>query len=193
MILTQCLGSWRVLAPDHTEQSGPYMTGLWRKVFRDIKKDANQQPQSMAVFGIGLGGNIFLAQKFFPYTKVVAVDWDLSPITATLCHGKKWAVELKETPFLSIVESDALEFAKSSTQCFDIIIVDLFQGAAPADVVQDIIFITEIRRILNAGGIVCLNRYKDMGIKKTWRELFTYSKSIIYASSQIDILCKPNA
>lgn len=146
MRLVKLFGSERLLAEDGTEQSGPYMNGVWKTAFKALPK--KYTPQTITFFGVGTGGALKIAEKKFPHTKIMGIEWD-----SKLC--KIAAEKLAEKTNITLIEADAEEWVKKMLPS-DISCIDLFTGSNVAPCVQNIDFLT---KIINNSQVTFVNIY----------------------------------
>ncbi len=153
----------RLLASDATEQSGPYMNGVWRTVLRALPSSFS--PQTILVLGVGLGGNLPLLHKRFPQAQITAVEWDEHLLTKTQERHKFLR------PWVEYHCGDAAKWIHDSSDRFDLVIVDLFTGKDVASCVRDDHFISAL--VQKTKAIVCINVYTHQDVLEKYDNAFS--------------------
>jgi len=151
MQIVKLFGSERLLAEDHTEQSGSYMNNVWKTAFKALPK--KYTPQTITFFGVGMGGALKLATKNFPKAKIIGIEWD--PTLCTLA-AKKLAKEKN----IMLIETDAEKWVTKMPPS-DITCVDLFTGSDVAPCVRNIDF---LRKIISNSHVTFINIYTHTDI-----------------------------
>jgi spermidine synthase len=151
MQLLTLFGSERLLAEDHTEQSGSYMNSVWKTAFKVLPHAYT--PRHITFFGVGTGGALRITAKRFPCAQIVGVDWD-----PTLCAIAR--ERLQQEPRITIHHADAESWIKTMKHT-DISCVDLFTGSDVAPCVRNPTFLTHI---INQSHITFINVYKHKEI-----------------------------
>ncbi len=137
-------------------QSGQSVNQMWKKFFRKIKLiDSN--PQQILLLGVAGGTLIHILNNIFPNAKIIGVDID--PLIVNL--GKKY-FDLDKVKNTQIKISDAQHFVQELSQKknikFDLIISDLFMGRNIPKFTENKIFLKNLFKLLNPGGLMIFNR-----------------------------------
>ncbi len=151
MQLVKFFGTERLLAQDHTEQSGPYMNGVWKTAFNALSRSST--PKTLTFFGVGAGGALRIAAKRFPQTKIIGIEWD--PLLHALATE-----HLSPYENITLVEADA-EAWIANMQHTDISCIDLFTGSDVAPCVRNLTF---IQKIITNSHITFINVYTHTDI-----------------------------
>ncbi len=142
-------------------QSGVYVNNLWRKVLKRVS--GGIKIKSVLLLGLGGGGVIKGIRKRFGQVEIIAIEHD--PVMVEI--AKK--TYLRKTEKIKIILEDAVKVIGGLEQKFDVILVDLFKGKTPAEVLKSEDFIEDIQKILNKNGYLLVNFYLD---EKTLRPIF---------------------
>lgn len=148
---------WRglKLLVNGSRQSGPYIKKLWEQAFREFRLKQLQNIKSILVLGIGGGTVIELLSTRYPQAAIAAVDID-----STMIAIAKEYFQIDHIPRLRIIRADAKEF--SSSQQFDLIIVDLFIGREIPRFVSTTGFYQRLRKMLSPRGALILNYLREL-------------------------------
>ncbi len=151
-------GKYKLLV-DGSRQSGEYVLTLWQQAFCSFGIIPSPDVQSVLVLGVAGGTVIHLLHALYPDAFVTGVDVDGRMIDI----GKKY-FGLGKMKKLTLIVSDAKEFVALSAakkKQWDMIVVDLFIGAAIPAFVGEEVFLRSLRGIMSPGGMVVINYLRE--------------------------------
>lgn len=155
MRIVKLFGRERLLSEDNTEQSGPYMNGVWKKAFSHLPKKFS--PTTLLFLGVGTGGAIDIALRKFGTAHVTGIEWD-----ETLCKEvSSRLASFIEKGRLTLICKDAAQWIQENTHSYDLVCGDLFTGTDIAPCMRDETFLTSIKKI---GRYTCINAYTHTDI-----------------------------
>ncbi|MBT8188958.1 MAG: hypothetical protein KJO50_01460 [Bacteroidia bacterium] len=125
----------------------------FNRVFRKINW-SGQNVKSVLVLGLGLGSVIYILDKKlkleFDYTTV-----EIDPEICRLAYK----YTLKDIhSFIEILQIDGLDYIQSTTDKFDLVIMDIFQSALIPMKFQSEQYLGSLNELLNHGGCLLYNR-----------------------------------
>lgn len=136
-------------------QSGGIIKNIWNKSLRDVHRTKGKV-QNVLVLGLGGGSIVGVIKKYWPDSRVTAVDID--PVIVKL--GIKY-LGLSDKS-IKIHIRDAEKFLKDSRlktkDKFDLICIDLYVGDEYPKKFETKNYIQLVRRNLAIGGIAVFNR-----------------------------------
>jgi spermidine synthase len=135
---------WR---PD-TVLTGNY----WDAFLVDPAAALGRPPRSLAVLGDGAGTMVRAYGRYFPSTRIDAVEID-GELTAI---GKKW-FGLRDRPGVRFHAADARPFLRRTTARYDAIFVDAYRQPYIPFYLSTKEFFRLVRDRLNPGGVVLIN------------------------------------
>ncbi|MCG2420297.1 fused MFS/spermidine synthase [Aequorivita sp. F47161] len=156
-------------------ENANYSYGSLQKIleFGILKVDL-KKVDNLLLLGMG-GGSVIksLREKFEYHKNIVAVEID--PQIINLAQ-EEFGVSASEN--LQIIEGDAFQFAKTSKEKFQLIIIDLFIDTNVPPIFYGVEFCKNVSKLLQKGGYlifnVGVNLNKNSGIIKTISENFGY-------------------
>lgn len=147
-------GKYKLLV-DGSRQSGEYVLKLWQEALCAFGIIPSPEVSSILVLGVGGGTVIHLLHALYPEAKITGVDVDARMIDI----GKKY-FGLGKVGGLTLTVADAKEFllgAAAKKKQWDMVVVDLFVGAAIPAFVGEESFIRNLKRIMASKGILLIN------------------------------------
>lgn len=130
-------------------QSGWIIEQIWGKALRSLLP-ARYQPKKVLILGFGAGSSAKLIARRYKSAEITAVEID--PVVIDI--GKKYFKTL-EIPNLKIVTADAVKFAESTKQHFDITMVDCYLGD---QVPKELSSLSFLKRLTSISTYVVVNR-----------------------------------
>lgn len=177
-------GKFKVLV-NGSPQSGPYIEGLWRKVFRAFPISEIRSPKSILVLGIAGGTAITLLKTMVPNARITAVDIDKTMIMV----GKRW-FHLGDISGVTLVCDDAKKFVahqgKSGAK-YNLILVDIFQGRDIPEFIEKEEFWRDIKDLLVKDGVVILNYLREKGYREKSNMLLDKLRRIFHSVNTKEI------
>lgn len=136
-------------------QSGGLVTKIWQAVVTYTAKYQfnTHHPHHILIFGLGAGSCIKPITIRWPKSHITALEID--PVMIDV--GKKYFA-LDSFPTLKIINQDAFIWLKKNERQFDLILVDMYQGATIPPKANSIQFQNTIKNSLTKSGIVVYNR-----------------------------------
>lgn len=168
-------------------QSGWLVKSVWKKALKKIL-NSKLQITNVLILGLGGGSAAELVSEYWPEAKITGVDID----SKIVILGKKY-LQLGNIPNLDIKITDADVWVKSKNGKFDLVLIDLFNGAKiPAKFYTDR-FIKSVKKMLSLGGVAAFNHLytfseKEMALKlqRKLRENFITITSVL---PEANIIC----
>ncbi|WP_320814831.1 fused MFS/spermidine synthase [Flavobacterium sp.] len=156
-----------------------YSYGSLQKVLRSglysIGKQNIAKMNTILVLGVA-GGSVIktLVDEFQFKGEITGVELD-KEITAIANQYFKLNEITNYTPIIA----DANEFVKSTTENFDLIIIDIFQDATMPDFLFEKQFISNVKELLNLKGFILFNTMNldEKGINKNNRFIASFETS----------------
>jgi len=168
-----------------------YSYGSLQKVLRNglysIGKERIQNMNSILVLGVA-GGSVIktLVDEFQFKGKITGVEIDEEITTIANQYFK-----LNEITNYTPIIADANEFVKSTTESFDLIIIDIFQDATMPDFLFENEFINNTKQLLQINGFILFNTMNldEKGIDKNKQFIgaFETSSYIIKEFKNIEV------
>jgi 2-polyprenyl-3-methyl-5-hydroxy-6-metoxy-1,4-benzoquinol methylase len=153
-----------VIDSENTNYSYGSLQKVLRKGLFTIGKERIQNMNSILVLGVA-GGSVIktLVDEFQFKGKITGVEID-EEITAIANQYFKLNEITNYTPIIA----DANEFVKSTTEKFDLIIIDIFQDATMPDFLFENEFINNTKQLLQINGFILFNTMNldEKGIDK---------------------------
>lgn len=143
------------LLVDGSRQSGEYVLKLWQEALCTFGIIPSPDIRSILLFGVAGGTLIHLLHALYPDAMIHGVDVDARMIDI----GKKY-FGLGRVGGLTLTVADAKEFllgAAAKKKQWDMVVVDLFVGAAIPAFVGEERFIRDLKRIMAPKGILLIN------------------------------------
>lgn len=152
-------GVYKLLV-DGSRQSGEYVKELWQKAFADFDIIPSPDIKTILVLGVAGGTVIHLLHAIYPDARITGVDIDAEMIKI----GKKY-FSLDHVENLTLVTEDAKNFIKNNRKQWDMIVVDLFVGAAIPPFVGEEGFLSDVKNILSPNGKIVINYLYELEYK----------------------------
>ena len=144
------LGMWRV-SVDGYQQSGPVVSAIWRDALERVRDRIVASPRVL-VLGLGTGGSLKVVHRLLPHCTITAVEHDPTMIALT-----KELRLYAPYPQPRLLEGDASVVLALLDEAFDVVLIDLFRGNMPADILADRTFLYAIKQHTATDGVVLMN------------------------------------
>jgi len=131
-------------------QSGNPIKKLWQKPLKTVK---SLSVTSALVLGLGAGSAVETLQEYWPKADVTGVEIDKKMIEI----GKKH-FSLCRIPNLRLITADAFSWVHSSSQMFNLVLVDIFSGSKVSDTLYQSRFFRAIANRVKPSGAVIINQ-----------------------------------
>ena len=172
---------WVVVYAGGFEQSGPYVTELWRRAVQKVRRP--RRVTSVLLLGLCVGDNVRIAQARFPNAQVTAIEWDQAMIDLALSLHR-----FKKTP--QIIHGDIREVLPTLTEKYDVILSDAFYGDKP-DVGADGNTVGEsLSRILSPDGCYILNSSRTSAATEYISKFLTFKKKWRFRDNTVAMFVK---
>lgn len=151
-------GKYKLLV-DGSRQSGEYILKLWQQALCQFGIIPSPDVQSILVLGVAGGTVIHLLHALYPDALITGVDVDARMIDI----GKKY-FGLDNVKGLTLTVSDAKEFVRSAAskkKQWDMVVADLFVGAAIPAFVGEEGFIRNVKRVVTPKGMLLVNYLRE--------------------------------
>jgi len=136
------------------------MHTVFERVFEHIEIE-KYPPSKLLILGLGAGSVIDILQRQYGFEPdITAVELDPAIID---CLPYWETLQLDKT---KIICGDAFEVVRKISEKFDLIIIDLFIDLDVHSGIHDLIFLEQIKQLLNVEGTVLLNYIVDNPIQK---------------------------
>lgn len=146
-------------------EAGLYLIDMWNNAFKRIPKGF--KAKNILILGLGGGNIIKLLQKKYPKANINVVEWD--EVMIDIAKNLKL---FSMTPLVRISHRDAFLLLKTMTEKFDIVIVDLFTGPVPPAFLEDEIFLSNLKKVLNQDGFLFVNIYNHVSFLSSFTKHF---------------------
>src|SRR3989338_5274497 len=179
------LGDWYV-SVDNIGQTSPYLRAMWSEAFKKLKKLNPARVQKVLMLGLGAGGEIKTIYKNFPEISLTVVEYDPEMI--------RLAEELnlhRPYPLPSIILGDAAQIVPTLEETFDLIIYDLFLGAAASPLITEKSFMKSLHERLNLNGSLLVNAYKNVAYLDQPVPYFEHEKKWVFRLNTLGLFSKP--
>lgn len=136
-------------------QSGNFLVQTWSKALK--KLHVTKLPvKSVLILGLGGGSFIKVVRKYFLKAHITAIDID--PVIVDL--GKKYLglIENADTDIKITDAKNYVEQAYKQKKQFDLVFVDMYQGFAIPDFVEQEAFLRKLYALKSTNGTVIFNR-----------------------------------
>ncbi len=149
-------GHYKLLV-NGARQSGEFIRFLWQEAFAALGVIPEPKIRKILVLGVAGGTVITLLHAMYPEAVITDVDIDEKMIEI----GKKYF----GLSTYKLVVADAGDFVRRPGR-WDMIVVDLFVGAAIPPFVGEDPFLNHIARILSPGGTLLVNYLYELEYKR---------------------------
>ena len=178
-------GGWYLKVKAGEYYSGSYLEKMWLSVLKRL--DLVKKPEEILILGLGAGSVLKAIQKYWPKSKVTAVDYDPTMI--------ELAKQIYGANQVNCIISDALVFLKNEDRKFDLIVIDIFLGNSPSPLLSDEEFIKSTEKSLNNNGMVIANiktalSQRNDALENKWQEIFPDLRPIKYQTNKLIIANK---
>jgi len=175
IVCNRFFGTYSILVGGFA-QTAPYSDNLWKNAIKKLPKLL--KVKNVLVLGYGGGGIVKFLHKNFPNVQITAIEWDkvMVEIADLILNYKKC-----ERP--EIIIGDVRQVLPKLNKSYDLIVVDLFEGAL---IHQDFFqsdFISQLSRLLKPKGALLLNASKKDELIDSYKEHFSCHKSWSYKYS----------
>lgn len=177
----QFLGCTKVWAGGF-EQSGPYVTKLWRQALTHMPK--NQKVADILIVGLGGGCSLRTIEKRYPDARITVVEWDRAMVDIAL------RLHLF-TRMPEILVGDVCSVLPTLHIKFDLILSDAFFGGVPEPRLGEDSHTQSLAHVLAPSGRIILNAFKTpllipingpyLHHEETWE--FEYNQVVMFSRS----------
>ena len=139
-------------------------------------------PKTVLVIGGGDGGTVREVLKHETVEKVVLCEIDGMVIDACKKYLPTIAGEL-DNPKVEILVEDAIEYIKTKTNEFDVILIDSTDPMGPGEGLFTEEFYTNVKKSLKKGGIVAAQSESPVVNKEEIKKMYTLLKKVFPITS----------
>lgn len=125
---------------------------LFQQIFKEVYIDW-EKVNNVLILGFGTGCSVPLIQKYNPNCSIIGVEIDEKVIEFGYTYFK-----VDKYANTAIVCDDAFRFVNSSTQKFDLIIIDVYIDTKVPEEFETEGFLKNLKKILNKEGLVIFNK-----------------------------------
>lgn len=115
--------------------------------------ETTPNPTSALILGMGGGSMLHYLHHHYPQLHITAIEVNPQVIQLAEQH---FAID-SEQERVSIIQTDAFEFVKTTEQQYDLIFVDLFSSSQPANTLLDKAFYADCKSCLSKQGSIAFN------------------------------------
>ena len=173
-------GRWQLGAATVLYSDGPVYKPL-RSAFKYLKKE-RAKITNMLVLGAGLGSAVEVLARFncYPSSTLVEIDPQIIAWASNLFHYQKNAAETKW------ICQDARDFIQKNKQCYDLVVLDIFEDRKVPDFVCTESFLSACKNAVHKEkGILVFNYI--INDEKDWEALLAQIQSIFIIQHIISI------
>lgn len=154
-------------------QSGGLVTKIWQSVVNHTSKHQFLQspPRSILILGLGAGSCVKPIIDKWPKTQITALEID--PVMIDV--GKKYFA-LDAFNKLKIINQDAFVWFKKNKRLYDLILIDMYQGAKIHPQANSVQFLNNVKNSLTQSGIAVFNRLSTKDSQSANRAFLTLLK-----------------
>ncbi len=146
------------------EQTGPYVTGLWRTALRKV---AGAPVKRVLLLGLGGGRHVREVEKAFPNAAITAIEWD----PAMVAIAKKVAGWHTEP---TIVVGDVYDVVPTlPSHAYDLICIDAFFGDTPEPRIAEGNTLQALQKILAPNGTILINISRHLEFISAFEQVFS--------------------
>lgn len=135
------------------EQSGGTITGMWKKIIKNLKF-RGKRGKNCLVLGLGGGTVISLLNKYYPETDITSVEFD--PMIIEIAEQY---FDIKASVKLKIINADALSWVKNTQDKYDLVFFDLYLGRFNPEKGRTADFLKDLKKILTKTGFILYNAH----------------------------------
>lgn len=154
-------------------QSGGLVTKIWQSVVNHTSEHQykDSPPQDILLLGLGAGSCIRPIISKWPAARITALEID--PVMIDV--GKKYFA-LDTFPSIKIINQDAFVWFKKNKRLYDLILIDMYQGAKIPPQANSIQFLNNVKNSLTQSGIAVFNRLSTKDSQSANRAFLTLLK-----------------
>ena len=141
-----------MLNSSNTNYSYGGLYELFKQVFKNVSIDWSKVQRAL-ILGFGAGCTVPLIQQYQPNCAIVGVEVDGKVIEL----GKKY-FNLDKLVNTKVIVSSAYGYINSSTEKYDLIIIDIFVDVNVPKEVETKGFLIPLKNLLNENGLVIFNK-----------------------------------
>ncbi len=175
VVVQWLLGKPRIYAGG-SQQSGPYVAGLWKDAVGRLPHGT----EVASILMLGLGGACAwpMLEESFPKAEIVVVEWDETMVSLAR-RFKRW----KKEP--AIIVGDVCDVLPTLTQQFDLILDDAFYGASPEARVGTGEALDALAAALHDKGHCIINVSENMALRDTVATKLTHEATWMYRENNV--------
>lgn len=163
--------SWSMGRKVLNSKNANYSFGNGYKVFEHSFKDLNIEPSTISdvlALGFGAGSVEHILREYYGWNgKLVGVEYDKEIIALYHRHFKT------QYP-CEIHHADAFEYVKTENNCYNLIVVDLFDDLKTVPFIYSAEFTNALINLLEPGGILIYNTVESESDKAGRMELLAH-------------------
>lgn len=140
----------RLLNSSNANYSNGNLQVAYRSLFREVNLQLEKRTSAL-VLGFGLGGVSTLMNENNPKLKQVGVE-----VNATIL---KWYMAFcRPVPNLNLIQEDVMLFLDSQTDCYDVVIVDVYNDLDVPEELHRKEVLAKIQSFLSPNGVLVFNK-----------------------------------
>ncbi len=155
---------------------------FYHEMIAHIPMMNHKEPKTVLVIGGGDGGTVREVLKHDTVEKVVLCEIDGMVIDACKKYLPTIAGEL-DNPKVEILVEDAIEYIKTKTNEFDIVLIDSTDPMGPGEGLFTEEFYTNVKKSLKKGGIVAAQSESPVVNKEEIKKMYTLLKKVFPITS----------
>ena len=155
---------------------------FYHEMIAHIPMINHKEPKTVLVIGGGDGGTVREVLKHDTVEKVVLCEIDGMVIDACKKYLPTIAGEL-DNPKVEVLVEDAIEYIKTKTNEFDIILIDSTDPMGPGEGLFTEEFYTNVKKSLKKGGIVAAQSESPVVNKEEIKKMYTLLKKVFPITS----------
>ncbi|MEI8128117.1 MAG: polyamine aminopropyltransferase [bacterium] len=155
---------------------------FYHEMIAHIPMMNHKEPKTVLVIGGGDGGTVREVLKHDTVEKVVLCEIDGMVIDACKKYLPTIAGEL-DNPKVEVLVEDAIEYIKTKTNEFDIVLIDSTDPMGPGEGLFTEEFYTNVKKSLKKGGIVAAQSESPVVNKEEIKKMYTLLKKIFPITS----------
>ena len=155
---------------------------FYHEMIAHIPMMNHKEPKTVLVIGGGDGGTVREVLKHDTVEKVVLCEIDGMVIDACKKYLPTIAGEL-DNPKVEILVEDAIEYIKTKTDEFDIVLIDSTDPMGPGEGLFTEEFYTNVKKSLKKGGIVAAQSESPVVNKEEIKKMYTLLKKVFPITS----------
>lgn len=143
----------RVMTLDGVVQTTEADEFVYHEMLTHVPLLAHGAAKSILIIGGGDGGMLREVARH-PVTRIVQVEIDASVVDMAKTWLPNHSAGAYEDPRLELIIADGMDYVRSASETFDVIIVDSTDPIGPGEVLFSDDFYGQVKRCLAPGGIV---------------------------------------